>query len=396
MGIYQGKFLMSILFGVCIATLRLLLLSFNVGYNPVDYGVYKGAYGLLVEGLSLYGNDVYGAYVEHGLPFVYTPFSLILLVPWYYLPEPVGIFTWTTINASLLFWIVKISLLNASTVRVFIYSSIFSLFNIIAQHFMFGQINIILCLLCLYDMTRDGGKVIPKGSLVGVAAGIKLTPALFILFFLYARRWREFYVSSCAFTATVALGFVFTPANTVDYFGQKIFTLSSVVDLGQNFSTSGNSSLQGMISRWLGYQGSLLASFSCLLAMLLAFKVAKYYLDKGDNLAAASLIGVTSCLVSPVSWLHHWVWAVPAIIWLARQGGEGVYLALIWASFCLMQGTDLGDFLATLGFSPFVYEPLRSSLVLCGVFWIIYMSFLSKGMSKALRFSAPLRVSRFQ
>lgn len=57
MGIYQGKFLMSILFGVCIATLRLLLLSFNVGYNPVDYGVYKGAYGLLVEGLSLYGND---------------------------------------------------------------------------------------------------------------------------------------------------------------------------------------------------------------------------------------------------------------------------------------------------------------------------------------------------
>jgi hypothetical protein len=39
-----------------------------------------------------------------------------------------------------------------------------------------------------------------------------------------------------------------------------------------------------------------------------------------DWLAAATAAGVTGLLVSPVSWTHHWVWVLPALVLLAQGG----------------------------------------------------------------------------
>ena len=38
------------------------------------------------------------------------------------------------------------------------------------------------------------------------------------------------------------------------------------------------------------------------------------------------MTGTTSLLVSPVSWTHHWVWILPALVGLAR-GGKGDRIA---------------------------------------------------------------------
>ena len=53
----------------------------------------------------------------------------------------------------------------------------------------FGQINLVLMLLVLWDTAR-GERSRLKGIGVGIAAGIKLTPAYFILYYLAARQWR--------------------------------------------------------------------------------------------------------------------------------------------------------------------------------------------------------------
>ncbi|MFW0179364.1 glycosyltransferase 87 family protein [Rothia sp. P7208] len=373
--IKHKTFLLAVSYGILIASIRISLIHFQIGYSPVDYGVYKNVSSLLQHGLSIYDNDAIGTYVEQGLPFVYTPFSAIILYPLGYFPEPLGVFTWTFLNAILLFYIVKISINDISGIKIFLFSLMFSSFNIIAQHFMFGQINIILCFLCLYDLLRKNIKVLPRGILIGIAAGIKLTPALFIAFFLFSKRWKYFIYSSISFLITVIIGFLFTPHNTVEYFTSKIFNLSSVVDLGQNFSTSGNSSIQGVISRWTGNHDSALVALLSLFVISISFIAASRLLQLGDYLAVASIIGVASCLLSPVSWLHHWVWAVPSIIWLLRSTRQlfKIPLAVAWSLVCMAQGTDSGDYLASVGAPLLFYEFFRSSLVLCGILWIMYM-----------------------
>jgi hypothetical protein len=41
---------------------------------------------------------------------------------------------------------------------------------------------------------------------------------------------------------------------------------------------------------------------------------------RGDWLGAAVVTGCTGLLVSPVSWAHHWVWILPALVLLVRDG----------------------------------------------------------------------------
>ncbi|WP_156112223.1 glycosyltransferase 87 family protein, partial [Prescottella defluvii] len=53
----------------------------------------------------------------------------------------------------------------------------------------YGQINLVLMALVLWDVSRaDGSRI--KGVGVGIAAGIKLTPAYFVLYYLVLRKWR--------------------------------------------------------------------------------------------------------------------------------------------------------------------------------------------------------------
>ena len=41
---------------------------------------------------------------------------------------------------------------------------------------------------------------------------------------------------------------------------------------------------------------------------------------RGDWLAAVTVTGTTGLLVSPISWAHHWVWVLPALVLLLRDG----------------------------------------------------------------------------
>src|SRR5262249_38915463 len=41
---------------------------------------------------------------------------------------------------------------------------------------------------------------------------------------------------------------------------------------------------------------------------------------RGDWLGATAVTGTTGLLVSPISWAHHWVWILPALVLLIRGG----------------------------------------------------------------------------
>lgn len=269
-------------------------------------------------------------------------------------------------------------------------SLVFALFNVSAQHLVFGQINLLLGFLCLWGMTRSWApRWLPRGALIGVAAGIKLTPALFVVFFLVAGRWREAVASIGAFLATVAIGAVLLPRSTSEYFLGQLTGLSSVVDLGENFATSGNSSLQGVAQRWLGTHDLLVLAPLLLIVVIAAFVAAHRAQRRDEPALAVAVIGVAMCLLSPVSWLHHWVWVFPAVVLLWGRGRAGTALAILWSLACLAQLTDLGDMAGRSDTVPLVLvELMRSSMVLLG------LAFLAVALLPPLRERSRDSVSR--
>jgi alpha-1,2-mannosyltransferase len=49
----------------------------------------------------------------------------------------------------------------------------------------------------------------------------------------------------------------------------------------------------------------------------------------GDDLAGFALTGVAGCLLSPVTWIHHLVWLLPALILLVDRAVAGRRRALL-------------------------------------------------------------------
>ena len=49
---------------------------------------------------------------------------------------------------------------------------------------------------------------------------------------------------------------------------------------------------------------------------LAGLTVAVWAHRRGHRLAGTVCCAITGLLISPVSWTHHWVWAVPLLVWL--------------------------------------------------------------------------------
>src|SRR2546423_1546412 len=80
----------------------------------------------------------------------------------------------------------------------------------------FGQINLILMALVAADCLVDKPRW-PRGALTGIAAAIKLTPAVFLLYFLIRRDIRASVVTIVSAAPATAAGFVVLPRESLRY-----------------------------------------------------------------------------------------------------------------------------------------------------------------------------------
>lgn len=178
----------------------------------------------------------------------------------------------------------------------------------------YGQVNILLVLLITWDLSRpdrgtDSGRL--KGAGIGLAAGLKLTPAIFILYLLATRRYRAAAVASAVFAGTVAIGLVVLPGSSAWYWGGTFLDPAHVGDVGLTM----NQSLSGLIARGTGsLHPSPVWLAAVVLAGLAGLALAARAGRDGDEAAGFSLCALTGLLVSPISWTHHWVIAIPALL----------------------------------------------------------------------------------
>lgn len=250
------------------------------------------------------------------LPFTYPPFAALLFAPLAWLPSAPAAVIFFIINVACLWWVIALTLRRcaprlAAPAWAACALPLALLTEPVRETLFFGQINLILMALVCTDIL--GRRLpFPRGILVGLAAAIKLTPAVFGLYFLVKRDWR-----GAAWAVGSALGFtlcaaLISPHNSLVYW---LHTLSNTGRIGSPFYAS-NQSLQGFLYR-LEVPEDLLSILWLVGSVLFVAAIAwamHRLLSVGAAPAALILNALIALICSPISWSHHWVWLIPALI----------------------------------------------------------------------------------
>lgn len=184
----------------------------------------------------------------------------------------------------------------------------------------YGQINTFLMVLVIIDLLPSDPnrkRRFPAGILIGLAAAIKLTPAIFVLMLLIVGKKKQALTAIITFVILTAIGTAVQPAGTVSF-------LKSLA--GGDTHTSGpvyvgNQSLLGVVLRLFGetpthtYIG---IGISMIIAVIAAI-VGAHWWKQGAHVLAIGFVGLGSNLASPLSWTHHFVWILPVAIAVLYQ-----------------------------------------------------------------------------
>jgi alpha-1,2-mannosyltransferase len=307
-----------ILFLLAVAGYALLVRAYPHYYwEQIDTAVYRdGGVAARNQPAMLYALGLGPA----KLPFIYAPFAALLFA--------------AGSGASFVTWQVGLTVLTIGLLPVVAYLSVglagrpaglaraaaaFAIAAVglwlepVAMTLFFGQVNLLLLALVVGDLALPD-RARGKGIGIGLAAGIKLTPLIFIPYLLLTRRVRAAAVSTLTFAATAGLGFALLPHASAVFWGGQFFGPSEHFHLD-------NQSLNGVILRlthagpgvhayWLA--AAVVVGASGLATAVLASR-------RGHELLGLIACAATGLLVSPVSWSHHYVYVVPALA-LAAYG----------------------------------------------------------------------------
>jgi alpha-1,2-mannosyltransferase len=291
------------------------------GANFVDLHVYLGGAAALDEPETLY-SYVYAAQTPNfPLPFTYPPFAALAFYPLSRLPFALVALCWQLGTIAALYGVVRCSqrLLGgaAGAARTaMLWTAVAIWTEPLRSTFDYGQINVFLVLAVLW--AADSTRWWLSGLLVGLAAGIKLTPAITGLYFVGVRRWGTALFAALVFAGTVALSIIVIGDQARYYFTDLLGDASRIGPIGTSF----NQSWRGGLSRILGYDGGygplvLVAIAATAVLAFLAWRALDAVVaTRRDRLGSLLVVQLFGLLVSPISWTHHWIWLVPLMIWL--------------------------------------------------------------------------------
>jgi alpha-1,2-mannosyltransferase len=303
------------------------------GANFVDLHVYLGGAAAIDHPGTLYSYVYADQTPDFPLPFTYPPFAAVVFYPLQFLPFGLVAFLWQVATIVALYSAIRIcqrllavsdGIFNGSRRAAMVWTAITIWIEPLRSTFDYGQINVFLMLGVLWAVYTTRWWL--SGLLIGVAAGIKLTPAISGLYFAGDRRWREVGSSAAVFLATVGVSALIVGDQVRYYFTDLLGDTHRVGPIGTSF----NQCWRGAISRILGHDAGfgppvLIAIAVTAVLAVLAWRA----LDGSDQLGKLLVVELFGLLFSPISWTHHWVWLVPLMIWaihgpLRRRRGAKV------------------------------------------------------------------------
>ncbi len=338
---------------VAIASAAVLVWLLIQPYGPGmlgDLEIYKGAISSGFSGQPLY-EWVYVHPTVHGLGFTYPPFAALVLA--WLVPLDLGVAKaiWVVLTFAVaiaaLHLVVRtglaarrpdqvVPLVDQVTWTAALAIPVLFTYPFL-HNLIVGQVSLFVIALALFDhqLPRKW-----QGVLVGLAGAIKLTPLVFIPYFLVTRQWRQAVVATATFAGASLIAFAVLPQASVAYWTDKLWQTGRV---GRTESTV-SKSLLSMLTRLIG-DGSATKIVWLLLAAavtVLALWQASRAYRQADYLGAALVVGSLSVAVSPISWPHHQLWLVLVACWWMLQAGRlpKVLSAVLFAIFLLYPAFD--------------------------------------------------------
>jgi alpha-1,2-mannosyltransferase len=288
---------------------------------PVDLAVYLRAGRTFLTGGALYA-DGWGAALAHPLPYTYPPLWAALVAPLSWLHWRAASIVLLALNLVLLVWVVRLAYarflatIDRSRLALAVLVVVMAVTTPIGSVFWFGQVGILLAAACLADVVPERTRL-PRGLLVGFATAVKLTPGLFIVYWVVTKRWRAAITAAVTSAGLWLVSAAIRPDLSREFWSNVIFRTDRVGDPG----FVSNQSLYGALVR-AGWANRPVWAVVALAALAIGLLRARDAHLRGDELAAATIVGLTTLLISPVSWIDHAVWIVPASGILLADGRD--------------------------------------------------------------------------
>ena len=335
-----------------------------VGRTPyrIDIDVYRMGGQAWLDGRPLYSGDAkFHTPIGLNLPFTYPPLAAIVFCPFAWLGMPaasvaITLITFALLLVSTMIVLTRLDVWNTTgmvpgpawlrrwwlTALIVAWATLY--WEPIQANFAFGQINVVLMTLVIADCVPRHTPW-PRGLLLGFGIALKMTPAVFLLYF-FLRRDRRALLTALASAVTATLvGFALAWRDSWEYWTDTVRNTDRIgsASLNTNQNIAGTLARMGLSdhARFLPWVAA------CVLVLALTVWAARRVLRAGEPVLAVICVALFGLAVSPVSWSHHWVWMLPAVVvtavlaWrrrnpaLALVSAAGVYL-MVWTPIDLM------------------------------------------------------------
>ena len=272
-----------------------------------------------------------------GFHFTYTPFAALVFAAWAALPWPVlawlmtaaslaalGLAVWLTLGG--LGWAGRRRLAGALAVTAVAFWT-----EPVQRTLHLGQVELLLMALVIADLCQSGRRWW-QGAGIGLAAGVKLVPLIFIPYLVLTRRFRQAAVAMVVFAALAGAGFAALPQASWQWWAGPDFLKAGRTGF---VGFLANQSLRGMFTRQSGslagglWWWAAAAGLAAVAGLITAARLHR----SGRPVHGWLTCALTGLIVSPVSWDHHWVWVAPGLAVLADAAvrAAGAARAACWA-----------------------------------------------------------------
>ena len=300
---------------------------------PCDFEVYRLAGHSILHGDGIYDTLTSGCHLK----FTYTPFAAVIF-SLFSLLGPAGFAVWTVLSL-LALWRTVTLLVTSSGLSVANMSrnqlvTVLALLALPLEPFVktiwYGQVNVLLMWLIVESFFGPAKRYNPVFS--ALAAAVKLTPAVFALFFMSVRGTRDRVVIVATGLVTVLLGFAFQSHQALNFWTKLLFNADRVGPTEYVY----NQSLNGMLWRLFGDGGLRPVWLILVIAIFCSgFVVARSLWNLHQQVWALGVVALTTLLISPITWSHHYVLILIVLVALLqdanRRKASGALAVCIYA-----------------------------------------------------------------